>query len=193
MTLRHNRPRARAAVHLPSAGVPSAGAFTPDALSVGARHLEVGRRLGVQLRGLGFPPGGAPGLAGPAADLSRPLGRRAACRADRPGHRRGAVEETARQARVRAAAHRRARPPVSTRRSRPPPRTPTTCPPASRGVKASCSGSGCTSPSTPPRSRRWPTRWPRCGRCAPRSCWTRSTPPIGRCRAGCRPCRWGWT
>ena len=60
MTLRRNRARTEAAVHLPSAG-----AFTPDALSVGARHLEVGNEWVSSFAVTGFPREVHPGWLAP--------------------------------------------------------------------------------------------------------------------------------
>ena len=55
MTLRRHHPTAKTAVHLLSAGASGAGAFTPDTLSIGARHLEVGTGWVASFAVVGFP------------------------------------------------------------------------------------------------------------------------------------------
>ncbi len=88
----------------------AAGAFIPDAIRVGARHLQVGSRVGGLVRGHRLSPRSPSRVAAAAADLPRSAGRVAARRADRPGHRRGQVAAATGQAGIRPPAHRRPRP-----------------------------------------------------------------------------------
>lgn len=65
MALHTHRRTTEAAVTVPSAGASRAAAFTPDALSVGARHLEVGNEWVASFAVTGFPREVRPGWLSP--------------------------------------------------------------------------------------------------------------------------------
>jgi len=100
MTRRRDRRGAQPAPprHCPAAG--AASAFTPDTLSIGTRHLEVGTGWVASFAVVGYPREVHPGWLAPL--LTYPARLRLRARgADRPGHRGVPAKEATGQAGIR--------------------------------------------------------------------------------------------
>ncbi len=111
-----------------------AAAFTPDALSVGARHLEVGNEWVSSFAVTGFPREVHPGWLAPL--LTYPGRLDVALHVEPIDPVTAAYRLKKQLAKLESGV---GTPPNTaacmTRRSRPRPKTPTTCPPGSRGAK----------------------------------------------------------
>ena len=171
-----------------------AGAFTPDAISVRPRALEVGGEWVSSFAITGYPREVHPGWLQPLLTYPGP-GRCRRCTSSRSTRspRPTGCKKQLSEAGVRAPAHQRHGRLID-------PQVEAATEDAYDLAARVARGEGklfrlglYLTVHAADRARPWPTRSPRSGRWPRACCWTPSPPPTAACRAGSPACRWAWT